>query len=309
MGRMLQTLKQNEGRRVPPLSEAAPVDAAVQDTVVDWEIAEEVPYVEVGGPNKKVELSPGLLAHPAQAKPQPPHQPAEPMKRKTVELTPAQPMGVAYQAWPSAIPAAGNVSPEIIAYHSPDHATSKEYALLLDTILHGTEANGVLLFAGAKPNVGTSTVLLNLAVIAAQAKKLRVAVVETTRKQTSIGQRLGLPVSRGLDDVFSGALAIEQAITKTALPSLHLLPAGNADPVCSNEAVAWLCAWLRERYDLILIDGPTLEDAAPLTALLPHAHGVYLVLPQGDASGKGLAQSLRRLGGNVCGLIHTHFEM
>ena len=59
MGRMLDTLKQGEGRRVMPAVEQTG-GTPVQDCVVDWEIGEEVPFVEVGGPNKKIELSPGL---------------------------------------------------------------------------------------------------------------------------------------------------------------------------------------------------------------------------------------------------------
>ena len=73
MGRMLETFKLGEGRR-SPLALSKPADAApAQDCVVDWEIGAEVPFVEVGGPNKKIELSPGLLQHPAQVTPQPLH--------------------------------------------------------------------------------------------------------------------------------------------------------------------------------------------------------------------------------------------
>src|SRR4051812_36156406 len=111
------------------------------------------------------------MSHPAQIAPQPPHHPGEVAgKPKNVQLTPAQPMTVAYQAWPLATPVGGEISSEIIAYHQPEHATSKEYALLLDAMLKGVKPNCVMLLVGAKPKVGASTVLLNLAVIAAQKK-------------------------------------------------------------------------------------------------------------------------------------------
>ncbi len=71
MGRMLETLKLGENRRVPA-ELSNPEAAPVLDCVTDWEIAEEVPYIEVGGPNKKVELSPGLVKHPPQAAPRTP---------------------------------------------------------------------------------------------------------------------------------------------------------------------------------------------------------------------------------------------
>jgi hypothetical protein len=129
MGRMLETMKLGEARRTP-LAIGKPVDdPPVQDCVVDWEIGEEVPYVEVGGPNKKVELSPGLLKHPAQAAPQPPHMPIEPApaatKLNAVNLTEVKPMTAVYAPWPGPTPPPLSVSAEVIAYHQPDHASSK----------------------------------------------------------------------------------------------------------------------------------------------------------------------------------------
>jgi Mrp family chromosome partitioning ATPase len=338
MGRMLETLKLGEGRRAP-VAISKPEAAPVQDCVTDWEIAEEVPYIEVGGPNKKVELSPGLMKHPPQVAPRPPHLPAEPalapaaVKPMAAYVTPARPMAVAYEPWPSPMPAPVGVSAEIIAYHQPEHATSKEYAALLQTLRAGlkTDSAGVLLLAGLKPKVGTSTVLLNLAVLAAQAQKLRVMLIDGNQPgaqatgqaarespslalRAGIAQRLGHSPSAGFMDVIDGAVALEQAIVRTGIGSLHLLPTGASTKThrpLSAEAMAWLIAWLRERYDLILIDGPSAEDAAALAVHLPYADGVYLVLPRGaTATGhEGAAQTLRRMGGRLGGLIHTHFDV
>ena len=324
MGRMLETLKLGEGR-MAPVAISKPEAAPVQDCVTDWEIAEEVPYVEVGGPNKKVELSPGLMKHPPQAAPRPPHLPAQPapvvapaVKPIAVYVTPARPMGVAFEPWPSPMPAPLAVSAEIITYHQPDHATSQAYAALLQTLRAGlkTGGAGVLLLAGLKPKAGTSTVLLNLAVLAAQAQNLRVMLIDGNGQRPALGQRLGLSASAGFMDVIEGAVALEQAIVKTDIAALHLLPTGASSkshrPI-GAESMSWLIAWLRERYDLILIDGPSAEDAAGLAVHLPHADGVYLVLPRGataaGAGQEGVAQSLRRMGGRLCGLIHTHFDV
>jgi Mrp family chromosome partitioning ATPase len=308
MGRMLETMKHSEGRRTPlPISN--PVEGAtVQDCVVDWEIGEEVPYVEVGGPSKKVELSPGLLKHPAQAALQPPHVPIETVAAaKTVNLTEPRPMTAVFAPWPSAMPMP-TVSPEIIAYHQPDHTTSKEYAALLTVIRRGLSVDGanVLLLLGARAHVGTTTVLLNLAVTAA-IQDARVIVVDANPSRTSVAQRLGQCATAGLAEVLDGSLALEQAVVKTGIASLHLLPAGaSIKGALTNKAMSWLATWLRERYDLIFIDGPAIEDAA---AHVPQADGIYLVLPQGESLPKGVAQAVGRMGGRLCGLIHTHFEM
>jgi Mrp family chromosome partitioning ATPase len=300
---MLEILKRTE-RQLASSVDKSSADSAVQDCVVDWEIGEEVPFVEVGGPNKKIELSPGLLAHPPQKTPQPPH---VEVSKPSVLLTPAQPMSVAYAAL---VPAAPAISAEVIAYHQPQHATSKEYADLLEAMLANVTADGAraLLLVGMKAHVGVSTVLLNLAVIAAQARKMRVALVEATGKNT-LGARLGHDATAGLCDVAAGMVGVEQAMIKTCIESLHILPAGIRTVPLSAAAMTWLFAWLHERYDLVLIDGPALGDAANLAVLAPNAHGVYLVLPQGESCGTEAAHLIRRHGGHLCGLIHTQFKV
>jgi len=276
MGRMLETLKQGEGRRAMPAIDKTAPETPVQDCVVDWEIGEEVPFVEVGGPNKKVELSPGLMAHPAQVAPQPPHQPAKvAIKPKAVQFTQTQPMAVAFEAMPTASTQPRDISAEIIAYHQPEHATSKEYAALLDAMLQNLHGNGtnVLLLVGVRPRVGASTVLLNLAAIAGMQKKLRVVLVEASGPHAGLSQLVGQSPRAGLDDVLAGSLGIERALMKTPIDTLQLLPAGDRQRAFTAEGTAWLCSWLRERYDLILIDGPTLENLSQLSSLVPTLRG------------------------------------
>jgi Mrp family chromosome partitioning ATPase len=318
MGRMLETLKLGEGRRSPLTVSVPEPQTPVQDCVVDWEIGEEVPYIEVGGPGKKVDLSPGmLLQHPPQSA-QPPHAGVEKAFAgtgvKVVNLTEARPMTVAFEPWPET-PAPMSIAPEIIAVHQPEHPISKEYALLLEKMLSGLKTTRpcALLLIGLKPHAGTSTVLLNLAGIAAL-KKHRVVVVDANGVRAGLAQRLGRFAAGGLEEVMHGTLALEQAVVKTAIPSLHLLPAGapakNQRPLTA-EAMTWISAWLRERFDLVFIDGPSMEDAAAVSIQAPHADGTYLVLSQGagPSDHKGIAHSISRMGGRLCGLIHTHFEM
>jgi Mrp family chromosome partitioning ATPase len=311
MGRTLETLKFGEARR-PTIALSKPADETpVQDCVTDWEIAEEVPFVEVGAPNKKVELSPSLMKHPPQPAAQPPHLMTEPVvpAAKAVSLTPAKPMTVAFEPLPTAT--ALGVGADIVTYHQPELTTSLEYAGLLQTLQSGLKAGraNVLMLTGIKANVGASTVLLNLAVRAALAQKLRVMLIDANGTQPGLAQRLGQTASTSFKDVVQGSVALEHAIAKTGIGNLHVLPTG--DTPLASQALTWLVAWLRERYDLILIDGPTVDDTAGLSLHVAHADGVYLVLPrdtkpEGHA---GVAQSLRSMGARLSGLIHTHFDV
>jgi Mrp family chromosome partitioning ATPase len=308
MGRMLETMKHGQGRSTP-LTVGKPADELpVQDCVTDWEIAEEVPYVEVGGPNKKVESSPGLMKHAPQTAPQPPHMPVE--KPKTVHLSAVPPSSVAFEPWHDAAPSSA-VSSEVIAYHHPDHPQAKEYESLLTALRSGLKAESakVLLFVGLKPNVGTSTVLLNLATIAAKKHGLRVAVIEADPRHAGLAQRLSQTGVSGLHEVMAGTLALEHAVVNTAIPSVHLLPAGKPSKKLTSGAMTWLIAWLRERFDLILVEGPCVEHASDTAVHVAHADGIYLVLAHGEPASisHGVAQSISGMGGRLCGLIHTHF--
>jgi tyrosine-protein kinase Etk/Wzc len=291
-----------------------------QDCVVEWEIGEEVPFIEVGGPNKKVEVSPALMKHAPQPA-QPPHLPVAAVKPAVVDLAraPASSLTVMYEAWPTS-PATTSISTDVVAYHQPTSATTAEYARLLDALLAGghgalTQSRSdrvggakVLLAVGVKPRVGASTVLANLAVLAAQSKKLKVAVIDASAS-TGLASRLGGGPTEGIAGVLAGSLALDQALAQTCIANLNVLPAGKSSAPLAAEAVAWLMAWLRERFDLIVIDGPAL-DSRDNALIAPQADEVYLVLAKSDAAvaAKNAAQAMTRLGGRVCGLVHTQFE-
>jgi Mrp family chromosome partitioning ATPase len=316
MGRTLDTLRQGEAHRAAPMANPAPASDSA-DNVVDWTVQEEVPFIEVGEPGKGVELSPLLVKHSAQVKIQPPHPPlahglASAKAMPVVQFSDAASMTVALQAWPAPT-APGSIAPEIITHHRPEHAVSKDYAALLDKILHIHTGPGplVILLCGHKPRVGTSTVLLNLAVCGARVRP-PVAVIDMNLVRPCLAARLGQGATAGVRELVAGSIANEQAVTTTAIKGLHLCAAGGSAKggVVNAEAINWLAAWLRERYELILIDGPSVDDTTDLAMLAPNADGIYLVLPQneGDAATRGVAQKVARMGGRLRGLIHTHFE-
>jgi Mrp family chromosome partitioning ATPase len=302
MARVLESLKQSEGARSNGANRISPAPGPAQECVLEWTLGEdEVPFIEVGGPNKKIELSPSLVVkHPPQPKVQPPHVAG-------AQLTETQPMAVAFAPWPST-PAPRAIAPDAIAYHQPEHPVSKEYAALCELIVpKGAPAGArVLLLSGARPRVGTTTVLLNLAVTAARGGARRVALFEADSAHPALAARLGQQATAGVHDVLAGNLALEQAILATPLTSLSLLPAGKPSGPLTGEALAWLIGWMRSRFDLILIDGPPLAETAALAPLAALCDGIYLVLPQGEVPE---VLSIPRLGGRLRGLIHTRFEV
>jgi len=310
MGRMLETLKKGSKQNV-------------DHCVVDWTMPEpeEVPYIEVGG-GKKLEGSSQVMAvkHPPQPAVQPPHPPTEKnlaSTMKTVHLTEAKPMGVAFEAWPAMQVPSRGIAPEIVTFHEPNHPVSRQYGALFGKILEGQNGPGTkaILFSGSKSTVGTTTALLNIAVVAALQDKRRLVLVDAHLLRPSLAQRLGLPVLTGLQEVLAGNAALEPAVLKTPVAGMYLVAARAEDNTSighlNPEAMAWVVSWLKERFDLVLIDGPDMEEAAEVIKLAPLCDGMYLVVPQAEIapSHRAMALSLGRQGGRLKGLIHTHCEM
>lgn len=308
MGRLLETLKQG----AKPLAEQC---------VVDWTLREpeEVPYIEVGS-GKKVEGSSQVMAvkHAPQAAFQPPHIAAEKnMAAKNGALAAEAPaVNVVFEAWPTMLVASRGIAPEVIAFHQPNHPASQQYAALLGKILEGQNGTGTksILLSGSKLGVGATTTLLNLAVVAAMQDKRRLVLVDAHLMRPALAQRLGLSAPLGLQEVLAGNAALEPAVLRTPVAGMYLVPARAEENATVGhvgaEAMTWLLGWLKERFDLVLVDGPGMEENVEIKTLAPVCDGMYIVLPHGDIAPphRAMAHNIGRHGGRLKGLIHTHCE-
>jgi Mrp family chromosome partitioning ATPase len=332
MGRMLDALKQGSKLHA-------------EQCVVDWTLREpeEIPYIEVGS-GKKIEGSATVMAvkHPPQPALQPPHPPTEKslatptsttivaqapssptlselslrVKQDTVILTETKPLAVAFEPWPTLVTPSRGIAPEVIAFHQPDHVISRQYAALLGKILEGQNGAGTkaLLVSGCKPHVGTTSALLNLAVVAALQDKRRLVLVDAHFLRPALAQRLGITAPAGLQEVLAGAAALESAVVKSPIAGMYLLAARGEDNALVGQlnvdALTWVLTLLKERFDLVLLDGPGMEEGADITALAPVCDGMYLVVPQEEEAPqyRAIAHNIGRHGGRLMGLIRTKNE-
>ena len=101
---------------------------------------------------------------------------------------------------PPAAPKRG-LAPELVAFHAPDQPASARYGDLLASLLEAGRvrpgaACRTLLLTAARSEIGTTTVLLNLAITAAR-QDLRVVVVDANLRRPAVADRLGLPPAPG----------------------------------------------------------------------------------------------------------------
>jgi Mrp family chromosome partitioning ATPase len=263
-------------------------------------------FIEVG-PRHSIEGSPDVLAC------GPAHRPVA-AREDEAEAAPL----VAFRPMPADDPDEADrpgFAPELVAFHAPDIPAAEQYRDLLAALLPASRVRAgercpVLAFTAAEAGAGSTTILLNVAVSAARQGRRRVVVVDAHLRRPAVAERLGLPPAPGLREVLRGAAALDEALQPTGQPNLLALTAGLADGGPGTRFVAEttrsLLRQLRQRADLVLVDGPPWDGRPEAAALAAAADAVFVVLaeleaesPQTDAVLRAVTDQGARLGGCI----------
>jgi capsular exopolysaccharide synthesis family protein len=141
---------------------------------------------------------------------------------------------------------------------------------------------------------GKSVTALNLAATYARAGT-RTLLVETNLRNPVLAQRLGMaPSPEGLSLMLTGQLGPDWTSAVPGISNLAFIPGGQHVPdpheLVGSEAMRRLLAAWRERYEVVVIDGPPILQAAESVLLANHVDLTLLVVRYGVTS----IHSLRR---------------
>lgn len=284
--------------------------------------ADEIPYVEVGGPEGvKTSIQPPTVSI---------HRPAPPRPAPTAFIppsprpapTPARPaapespiLSVTFHRYPK--PGLrmmhSGVAPDVVAFHFPDHAVSGEYRRVCEEVLQQYDVPGphAAMFAAAEPHAGTTTVLVNFAVSLVTHHAHRVLVVDANFARPGVARRLACAETPGLADVLGQSIPLAWALQPTPLPNLHVLSTGTVTDD-TEEALAAdlpkLVGQLRQWFDWVVIDAGVWADLPGGDGTAAASDGVYLVTRETDMERDqfvGLRADIAAVGGPVRGFVST----
>lgn len=171
---------------------------------------------------------------------------------------------------------------------APVTAMSEEFRLLkrgLLAILADSPRGNRILLCSAHSGEGKSFCAINLALSLAAEKDREILLVDADFGKPCIPQALGLASGPGLMDALANpAIAIEDCVIRTDIPSLSVLPAGQR----SNDDTEYLASartdMLLDRLTegrpdrIILFDSPPLLAASAAAVLASHAAIALLVV-------------------------------
>ena len=138
-----------------------------------------------------------------------------------------------------------------------------------------------LLFTGAVPSEGKTTIAANLARVLA-GSGLRVILVNADSHGGGMEQLMRTPEAAGVSDYLRGDAEMRDILNETGLPGLKYVPAGlgteHAEGLYLKPRLIELVRELRGACEFVILDSPPILAADDAALLVPHADVVILVV-------------------------------
>ncbi|UNB89103.1 CpsD/CapB family tyrosine-protein kinase [Lactiplantibacillus plantarum] len=151
----------------------------------------------------------------------------------------------------------------------------------------------IIMFTSAEMSDGKTTVSTNTAVTWAQAGK-NVLYVDADMRRSTAQSTFKLSNKNGLSTILASAGQPKEVVQKTFVDNLEVLTAGPIPPnpaeLLNSKRMALLIEWMRNNYDIVVLDVPPIMAVSDAQVLLPLIDGVVLV----TMLGKTMKASLKR---------------
>lgn len=198
---------------------------------------------------------------------------------------------------------------------SPKSAVAEAYAALRSALLYSTPTGlpRAMLVTSSQAGEGKSTTSLAVASGFARLGR-RVVLIDADLRRPSLHQLLAIAPAKGLSDLLTGAAGIDDVATPVE-DGMWLIAAGPLPPsptdLLSGGRLPELLAGLRDRFDLLVLDGPPVLGLADAPMLAANADATLFVVEAGRGSRGRTKAALRRLrlnGAHLLGALLTKFE-
>ncbi len=209
------------------------------------------------------------------------------------------------------------IDPHLITAINPYSRTADAYRRLRTSVQYWKKdepVKSILMVSGA-PQEGKSITSANLAVVFAQTKK-KILLVDVDLRRPTIHELFGLPLEPGLTEVLFGEVDLSNAIRKTFLENLDILPCGaiplNPTELIGSSTMKNLKTELDKMYDIILYDSPPILLFTDSELLVAMVDAVVFVVKTGSTTFDSLEHTVDIIEGirvNLAGVVVNQYEL
>lgn len=156
-----------------------------------------------------------------------------------------------------------------------------------------------LVVTSPSPQEGKSTTAVTTAIAMAQTGS-RTLIVDTDMRRPRLHRVFGLEGEKGVADILLGEAKVEEAVKRTEVPNLDVLPCGTLPPnpaeILLSERFRELVADLARKYDRVIFDTPPIGPVTDPAILGTLVDGVVLVAKCEKTTKQSVKQAVRALG-------------
>lgn len=179
---------------------------------------------------------------------------------------------------------------------SMQHAV-EAYQRLRTRLVRQQEKHGMrsLVVTSAGQGEGKTLTTFNLALCFARIQNWPILLVDADLRTRGISRLLGNPYSAGLGAILESGRSCEEAILRTDVTGLYVLPAGEvstpAPELFSRPNWKELIGWSSETFRLVLVDSPPAPNLADFELIAAPCEGIVLVARTGKTSRESLVRT------------------
>lgn len=199
----------------------------------------------------------------------------------------------------------------LVAYYHQDSRIAEQYRKVYASLKFSATsyAKQTLIVTSTGYKEGKTTTVVNLGASIAQLGE-KVLLVDADLKKPGLHQIFKIDNEVGLTNVLLGKKTFEDAVQKTSMGTLDILPSGlspiNSAKLLGSEAMRALMRKVIEGYDIVLFDTPPFIEVVDANILANQCDGVLLVARSGKTKAAKVAETKQLLelsGASVVGSI------
>ena len=209
------------------------------------------------------------------------------------------------------------IDPHLVTAINPYSRIADSYRRLRTSVQYWKKdvpVKSILTVSGA-PQEGKSITTANLAVVFAQTRK-KILLVDVDLRRPTIHELFGLTLEPGLTEVLFGEVDLSNAIRKTFLENLDILPCGaiplNPTELIGSSTMKNLKNDLDKMYDIILYDSPPILLFTDSELLVAMVDAVILIVKTGSTTFDSLEHTVDIIEGirlNLAGVVVNEYEL
>lgn len=206
---------------------------------------------------------------------------------------------------------------ELINYHQPQISIAEDYRTVRTSILlsHAENPPKVIVFTSAMSQEGKTTTVANMAISFAQLDQ-RVLVIDADLRKPKLHKVFNMDNAVGLSGYLAGKRFIRNAIQKTFIDNIWLLPSGLIPPnpaeLLNSKKMSEMIDVVRKGYDIIIIDTPPVLAVIDAVVVSTFADSTVLVVKSGKTTYKMLekaSETMKRSNTNIIGVIFNELNV